>query len=79
MRPWLSRSDYLENNRQNLSSHLDLDILENSWFFAWCLSKQYIKNQLFMEITSATWQAEKNRLLFSKTGIGIDDQDLGKS
>ena len=30
---------YFENNKQNLSSHLDLVILENSQFFACYLSK----------------------------------------
>ena len=41
LRPWLSRFDYFENNRQNCCSHLELVISEysvryseNSWFFA---------------------------------------------
>ena len=60
--PWSSRIDYLENNRQNLSSHLELvSILENS--------------PLFSEITSSRSQEENNRLLFSITGI--DNQGLG--
>ena len=57
--PWSSRIDYLENNRQNLSSHLELvSISENS--------------PLFSEITSSRWLQENNRLIFSITGI--DDQ-----
>ena len=36
--PWLSRIDYFENNKQNLSSHLELVISENSQFFACYLS-----------------------------------------
>ena len=39
IRPWFFRIDYFENNRQILSSHLELVILENSWFFASYLSK----------------------------------------
>ena len=40
-RPWSSRIDYLESNRQNISSHLELVILENKLIF--CL--------LFVKIT----------------------------
>ena len=40
LKPWSSRMDYFENNRQNLSSHLELVILENSRYFACYLSHQ---------------------------------------
>ena len=43
--PWPSRIDYFENNRQNLSSHLEPFILKNS---------------LFLEIPSSRWQKENN-------------------
>ena len=36
--PWSSKTDYFENTRQNLSSHLELVISENIWFFACYLS-----------------------------------------
>ena len=48
---------YFENNRQNLSSHLELVIFGNS------------QNWLFLKITSSRWQEENNRLLFSVTDI----------
>ena len=37
--PWSSRIDYFENNRQNLSNHLELFMSENSWFFGFVFVK----------------------------------------
>ena len=71
--PWLSRIDYFENNRQNLSSHLEfaiLTILENNQIFACYLSKWQAK------ITSSEWQEENKMLLFSISGI--EDQGHSK-
>ena len=60
------RSTILWNNNQNISSHLELIMLENSGLFAFYLSKY---QALFSEITSSRWKEENNRLLFSVTGI----------
>ena len=56
-RPWLSRINYFENKRQNLSSHLELVVSESSQSYAFYLSKQALDDQ--KKIT---------RLLFSITG-----------
>ena len=40
------------HNRHNLSSHLELDILEKNGFFACYLSKLQTKNLPFSKITS---------------------------
>ena len=63
-RPWSSRIDYFENNRQNFFPHLEILTSENS---------QKAKNRLLSEITSSRWQEVDNRLLFSVTAI--EDQD----
>ena len=47
LRPRSSGIDYFENNRQNLSSHLELIILENSWFFACCQNNKQKSNYYF--------------------------------
>ena len=71
--PWSSRINYFENigtNKQNLSSHLGLVILENSWLFACYLSN----NRLFLEITDCRWQGTKWQSTISV--VAIDDQGL---
>ena len=67
IRPWFFRIDYFENKRQNLSSHLELVILENSWFFKFVICQENWRNWLFSEITSSRWQDGNNRLQFSIT------------
>ena len=82
-RPWSSRIDYFENNRQNLCSHLhSLLFLDNSLLCQKIVDFLLViltNNGLFSDITgcylkiaSCRWIKENNRLLFSVTGI--DDQ-----
>ena len=59
LRSWLSRIAYFENNWPNLSSHLEIVILEHSSFFTHYLTR---KNPLFLKITSSRWQEEGNHL-----------------
>ena len=47
-RPWLSRIEYFKNNKQNLSSHLELVISKNSPF-------------LFVKITSSIFHNRHTR------------------
>ena len=63
-----------ENNKQSSSSHLELVISESGQFFAYYLSKYTAKNWLFSKITRPRWQDEKNRLLFSVTGMDHQGQ-----
>ena len=68
------RISCFENNKQNGSSHLELVISESGQFFAYYLSKYTAKNWLFSKITRSRWQDEKNRLLFSVTGMDPQGQ-----
>ena len=68
--------DYLENNKQNLSSHLELVIWENSQFFVCYLSKNKQKIEYFPKITSSRWQEENNRNLFSVPPGIVHNQGL---
>ena len=72
LRPWLSRIDYYENNKQIPSSHLELLISEKNW--------------LFSGITSSRWQEEitqaaifHNRHRWSGPYIGDAGHEVFKS
>ena len=62
--PWSSRIHYFENNKQNLSIHVELVILEIVNFCLLFVKIMREQNLLFSEITSSSWQEENNRLIF---------------
>ena len=71
--PWMSRIHYFENNRQNLSSHLELVILENRKVFVCYLSKLQAKDWLFSKnnklyMTRRKWQATIFRYRYRRSG-----------